>query len=218
MMPARKQTMTYAEYFAFEERTAEKHEFLNGEVFAMGGGTIEHARLIAGVSIALGNALRGLPCCVYSSELRIRIRATGLTTYPDVSVVCGKAEADAEDPHAIVNPALVVRGAVRLDGGVRPGREGRPLPALAEPARVRARLAAPATHRGLSKERRRSLGALRVRERQHGGAHVRRVLHRRGRGVPRSAGGSGCARTLKDAPRRRRPSLDASTSFTTQSA
>ena len=108
MMPARKQTMTYAEYIAFEEKTRERHEFLNGEVFAMGGGTIEHARLIAAVSHALSNALGERPCCVYVSELRVRIRATGLTTYPDVSVVCDRAEADAEDPHAIVNPALVV--------------------------------------------------------------------------------------------------------------
>jgi Uma2 family endonuclease len=108
MMPARKPTMTYAEYFAFEDKSTERHEFLNGEVFAMGGGTIEHARLIAGVSAALSNALRDRPCGVYSSELRIRIRATGLTTYPDVSVVCSKAEIDSEDPHAIVNPTLVV--------------------------------------------------------------------------------------------------------------
>jgi Uma2 family endonuclease len=108
MMPARSQTMSYAEYFALEEKSAEKHEFLHGEVFAMGGGTIEHAGLIASVSIALGNALRGHPCRVFSAELRIRIRATGLTTYPDVSVVCGKAEADPEDAHAIVNPTLVV--------------------------------------------------------------------------------------------------------------
>jgi Uma2 family endonuclease len=108
MMPARKQTMTYAEYLALEEKAVERHEFLNGEVFAMGGGTIEHAGLIAAVSIALGKALGALPCRVFSSDLRIRVRATGLTTYPDVSVVCGKAEADYEDPHAIVNPTLVV--------------------------------------------------------------------------------------------------------------
>ena len=98
MMPARKPTMTYAEYLAFEEKHPERHEFLEGQVFAMGGGTIEHAGLIAGVSIALGGALRDRPCRVFTTELRVRIRATGLTTYPDVSVVCGRAEADAEIP------------------------------------------------------------------------------------------------------------------------
>jgi Uma2 family endonuclease len=109
MMPARKSTMTYAEYFEFEDRSVEKHEFLNGEVFAMSGGTIEHARLAGAVIGALTEVLRGRPRAVYSSDLRIRIRATGLTTYPDVSVVCGgKAEVDAEDPYAIVNPVLLV--------------------------------------------------------------------------------------------------------------
>ena len=108
MMPARKQTMTYAEYLVFEEKSVEKHEFLDGEVFAMAGGTIEHAGLAAAISIALGAALRDRPCRVYSSDLRVRIRATGLTTYPDVSVVCGQAEADAEDACAIVNPLLLV--------------------------------------------------------------------------------------------------------------
>jgi len=108
MMPARKETMTYAEYFAFEDQSVERHEFLNGEVFAMSGGTIEHAGLIAGVTHALMQAVRDRPCRVFSSDLRIRIRPTGLTTYPDVSLVCGKAEVDAEDPHAIVNPTVIV--------------------------------------------------------------------------------------------------------------
>jgi Uma2 family endonuclease len=108
MMTARKPMMTYAEYFAFEDKSVERHEFLNGEVFAMSGGTIEHAGLIAGVTSALMQAVRDRPCRVFSSDLRIRIRPTGLTTYPDVSVVCGKAEVDAEDPHAIVNPTVIV--------------------------------------------------------------------------------------------------------------
>jgi Uma2 family endonuclease len=108
MMTARKPMMTYEEYFAFEDKSVERHEFLNGEVFAMSGGTIEHAGLIAGVTSALMQAVRDRPCRVFSSDLRIRIRATGLTTYPDVSVVCGKAEVDAEDPHAIVNPTVIV--------------------------------------------------------------------------------------------------------------
>ena len=108
MMPARKPTMTYAEYVALEEKAVEKHEFLNGEVFAMSGGTIEHAGLIAAVTHGLMNALRDRPCRVFSSDLRIRIRATGLATYPDVSVVCGPVQPDPEDGCAIVNPVLIV--------------------------------------------------------------------------------------------------------------
>jgi Uma2 family endonuclease len=106
-MPAPK-TMTYAEYLAFEEASLEKHEFLNGEVFAMAGGTLEHPALAMALGAALINALRDRPCRLFSSDLRVRIRATGLTTYPDISVACGKAEVDNEDPHALVNPVLIV--------------------------------------------------------------------------------------------------------------
>jgi Uma2 family endonuclease len=107
MMPAQKK-MTYPEYLAFEATSVEKHEFLNGEVFAMAGGTLEHSALAAAFILALGKALGDRPCRIFSSDLRVRIHATGLTTYPDVSVACGKAEVDGEDPHALVNPVLIV--------------------------------------------------------------------------------------------------------------
>jgi Uma2 family endonuclease len=106
-MPAPKK-MTYAEYLTFEEASVEKHELLNGEVFAMAGGTLEHAALAVAFSAALVKALGDRPCRVFSSDLRVRIHATGLTTYPDLSVACGKAEVDAEDSHALVSPVLIV--------------------------------------------------------------------------------------------------------------
>jgi len=98
----------YAEYLAFEEQSDEKHEFLDGEVIAMAGGTPEHSALAMALGAELRNALGDRPCRVFSSDLRIHIQATGLTTYPDVSVVCSNLERDAEDPHAIINPVLVV--------------------------------------------------------------------------------------------------------------
>jgi Uma2 family endonuclease len=108
MMPAQKQTMTYAEYLVFEEASDVKHEFLNGEVFAMSGGTPEHAALAMAFGRLLGDALPARPCRVFSSDARVRIQATGLTTYPDVSVICGRAEKDPEDDCAMVNPVLLV--------------------------------------------------------------------------------------------------------------
>ena len=106
MMPAQKK-MTYAEYLVFEEGSVEKHEFFDGEVFAMAGGTLEHAARAAAFTAALVKALGDRPCRVFSS-VRVRITATGLTTYPDLSVACGKAEMDAGDSHALVNPVLIV--------------------------------------------------------------------------------------------------------------
>lgn len=100
--------MTHAEYLVAEEKSDLRHEFLRGEVFAMAGGTPEHSALAAAFIRELGAALRGKACRVYTSDLRVRIAATELTTYPDVSVVCGRPETDALDRNAIVNPVLLV--------------------------------------------------------------------------------------------------------------
>ncbi len=99
---------SYAEYLAKERESEEKHEFLDGEISAMAGGTPEHARLCASVAGVLREKLAGKPCSVFSSDLRVRVLATGLATYPDVSVVCGKLELDPEDPQAATNPTLLV--------------------------------------------------------------------------------------------------------------
>ena len=108
MMAAEKQRMTYAEYLAFEEASDVKHEFLDGEILAMSGGTLEHSALAMAFGRLLGNALAGRACRVFSSDARVRIRATGLTTYPDVSVICNRVEKDPEDDCAMVNPVLLV--------------------------------------------------------------------------------------------------------------
>jgi Uma2 family endonuclease len=99
---------TFAGYLAFEEASTTKHEFLNGEIYGMAGGTPEHAALSVAVSSALLAQLRGGPCRVYSSGLRVRVLATGLATYPDVTVVCGEVERDPESPTTVVNPRVVV--------------------------------------------------------------------------------------------------------------
>lgn len=100
--------MTYAEYLAAEATSIIKHEWLRGEVFAMAGGTAEHARLAVSVAAELRAALRGRPCAVFSSDLRVKIEATGLSTYPDGSVVCGALEHASEDAQAIVNPVVLL--------------------------------------------------------------------------------------------------------------
>ena len=99
--------MTYAEYLTAEAVSEVRHEFLNGEVWAMAGGTPEHAALAAALIGELAAALRGKPCRVYTSDLRVRVLATGLSTYADVSVVCGSVEMAPEDPDAITNPVVV---------------------------------------------------------------------------------------------------------------
>ncbi|XXT24328.1 Uma2 family endonuclease [Sorangium sp. So ce429] len=106
--PDDKKLCSYAEYLDQERASPTKHEFLNGEIFAMAGGTPEHARLCASVGAELRAQLRGRPCAVYSADLRVRVQTTGLSTYPDVSVVCGKLERDLEDKDAALNPSVLV--------------------------------------------------------------------------------------------------------------
>jgi Uma2 family endonuclease len=99
---------SFQDYLAFEEASNVKHEYLAGEIYGMAGGTPEHAALSVAVSSALHARLRGGPCRVFSSDLRIRVLATGLATYPDVTVVCGAPERDPESATTIVNPKVVV--------------------------------------------------------------------------------------------------------------
>lgn len=100
--------MTYLEYVAFESTSSEKHEWVNGEMFAMAGGTFEHARLTAAISGELRQLLKGKPCVSYSSDLRIRSTATEFSSYPDHSVICGAPIPFAGDEHSATNPTLVV--------------------------------------------------------------------------------------------------------------
>jgi len=98
---------SFQDYLAVEEISTVRHEYLDGEIYAMAGGTVLHAALSAATLAALHRQLEGR-CRVYSSDLRIRVRATGLASYPDVTVVCGPAETDPDNADTVVNPTLVV--------------------------------------------------------------------------------------------------------------
>lgn len=99
---------TYQQYLQHESSSNVKHEFIDGDIYAMAGGTIEHAIVSANVTSALGAQLRGSPCVVASSDLKVRVLATDLATYPDVTVICGPVQRDPESGHVTLNPSLVV--------------------------------------------------------------------------------------------------------------
>jgi Uma2 family endonuclease len=108
MVDVARQRVTYAEYLAIANDSNVKYEYVAGEVIAMAGGTVEHARLIGRATALLDRALEGTPCIVLPSDLRIRIRAAERSTYPDLHVVCGAPERDPDDDHAIVNPTIIM--------------------------------------------------------------------------------------------------------------
>jgi Uma2 family endonuclease len=99
---------TLDEFVRLEEYSNVKHEYLDGQIFAMAGGTPEHGAIAMRVGAALLAQLRGKRCNVYSSDVRVRVAATGLDTYPDLSVVCGQEQRDDRDPNALTNPIVIV--------------------------------------------------------------------------------------------------------------
>jgi len=110
MAQAAHHRFTFDEYVRIEEESGIKHEFVAGGIFAMAGGTPEHAAVTANVARMLGNQLSGKPCRVYSPDLRVRVQASGLATYADVTVICGSLDLDPADPkrHTAVNPRVLV--------------------------------------------------------------------------------------------------------------
>lgn len=100
---------TYAEYLAYEQDSGLKHEYVDGEILAMAGGSRRHNALASRVSAALERG-RKPGCLAFQSDQKIRVLATGRATYPDASMVCGPIEGDPVDPSGatITNPTLVV--------------------------------------------------------------------------------------------------------------
>ena len=105
-LPAKKR-LSYTDYLRLEQETGIRHEFLDGEVVAMAGGTLRHARLKTNLTIAVGVALGDGPCQAYDSDAKIRIAESGLSTYPDLSVICGELARDGMDKHAANNPTAL---------------------------------------------------------------------------------------------------------------
>lgn len=105
VVPSRR--YTFAEYLIVEEMSAIRHEFLNGEIFAIARGTPAHAALSAAVVAVLNTHLGARRCRPWASDLRIRVVATGLATYADAAVVCGDPIPDPESPTHVTNPSVL---------------------------------------------------------------------------------------------------------------
>lgn len=97
----------YAQYLVALGDSQIKLEYFEGEIYAMAGGTPEHAQLGANVIVLLK---RGLPpgCTVFTSDLKVLIESADLATFPDASMVCGPLADAPHDPNAVTNPTLVV--------------------------------------------------------------------------------------------------------------
>ena len=135
MSAAEKLHLSYEEYVALEAQSPTKHEYFQGEVWAMAGGTAEHSLIQANLIGEIRSALKGRPCAVFTSELRVRIEATDRTTYPDLFVICGKRDMSSRDPNAATNPVVIVEvlsDSTELDDRGSKFAHYRQIPSLAE--------------------------------------------------------------------------------------
>ena len=105
-MQAIKSQISREDYLKLEETSTEKHEFYQGQVFAMAEGTFQHARIGLNVTTELAVRLRAKPCQPMNSDMRI-VTPSGLNTYPDASVYCGKPEL-SDNHKTLLNPVLIV--------------------------------------------------------------------------------------------------------------
>lgn len=98
--------LTSVEYFAWEEQQLCRHEYINGEVYAMSGGTQNHSRNALKMAALLDNHLSDSDCRVFNSDCRVNIFETDDYTYPDASVSCDRR--DQETAQYITYPCLIV--------------------------------------------------------------------------------------------------------------
>jgi Uma2 family endonuclease len=100
--------VTPEEYLTLERKAEFKSEYMDGVVYALAGASPRHNLIVANVIITLGGQLKGRPCKVYPSDLKVGVTSSRGFFYPDVSVVCGDDEFADEERDVILNPTLIV--------------------------------------------------------------------------------------------------------------
>ncbi|HTM91738.1 MAG TPA: Uma2 family endonuclease [Flavisolibacter sp.] len=99
--------LTIEEYLEMEQASQEKHEYYQGEIFAMSGSKVTHNKIAINTSTLLANRLKGKPCQPFNSDQRVHIEKNSLFTYPDISVVCGEIETLNNDDWNLLNPTVI---------------------------------------------------------------------------------------------------------------
>ena len=108
MNPQLKPYLTPEDYLAVERSAEYKSEYFNGEIFAMAGASESHNTIVVNMTIHLGNQLKKRPCRLYANDMRVKVNPTGLYTYPDLVVVCGKGQFDDVHLDTLLNPTLII--------------------------------------------------------------------------------------------------------------
>jgi Uma2 family endonuclease len=103
-----KPRLTPEQYLEIERKAEHKSEYLDGEMYAMSGGSASHCLIAMNIGRQLGNQLEDRPCAVFNSDLRVLAESTGLYCYPDVSVVCGEPRLLDGGNDTLLNPSVII--------------------------------------------------------------------------------------------------------------
>lgn len=101
-------TLTVPEYLALERAADYKSEYSRGEMRPMTGASRKHNLLVGNIYALLHSQLRKSNCEAYPSDMRVRVEATELLTYPDISVVCGEPRFDDSYKDTLLNPTVLI--------------------------------------------------------------------------------------------------------------
>ena len=107
--PAAKYNFVSQEAYLVMERASDtKHEYFKGEVFAMSGASWEHNLIVKNINTLILPHLKGKPCDMFGSDLRIHIPENTLYTYPDFSIICDKPEINELEKDTVVKPSVII--------------------------------------------------------------------------------------------------------------
>ncbi|PQJ95326.1 Uma2 family endonuclease [Chromatium okenii] len=101
-------TLTAQEYLDWERQQEMRHEFINGEIYAMTGASRSHNLICSNLVAALHSQLRGKSCEVYVNDMRVKVSITGMYTYPDVVIACDKPAFEDQQIDTLLNPLLII--------------------------------------------------------------------------------------------------------------
>lgn len=115
-LPKTQPMYTIDDYLTLERRSEERHEYLDGQIFAMAGESGEHGIISVNLVIALGSQLKGTPCQARTKDTKIRSgpapvarrNTSGLFSYPDLVVVCGEPEYHDAHTDVLLNPKVIM--------------------------------------------------------------------------------------------------------------
>jgi len=101
--------ITLEEYLEFERNSEIKHEYFDGEIFAMTGASLNHNRISRNIAGELTNMLKGSSCENFTGDMRVKVEAIEKYTYPDIAVVCGEIELEEKrGVDTLLNPIVII--------------------------------------------------------------------------------------------------------------